>query len=300
MIKIQNWIIKSATDISTEIKYDLAFTHSETYDDRDSWSEKFIQNVSKKITKIKYHPNEVSLEIDNNFIAIKDIQKYKIEEEKILIDATSLSLPEIIHIFGIMNNKSKSFDIIYVQPSDYKKKDVKEIDKSISFDLSDDGIGIQQLPPFVGYTENSEMLISIGFEGHRIGSLINTEEYKKDNAICLIGIPAFKLGWESKSLSNNHKQLIDLKKNLSCRFRLSGANDPLRTYELIDNVYNSLKYEKKNLCLAPFGTKPSTIAAALFAVNNKGVIVTYDFVQKKPKRSDGTDLVHIWTCHHNQ
>lgn len=299
MIKIQDWIIKPANDISIEKRYDVAITHAETYDDRDSWSEKFIQKTSDKISKIKYHPNEVSLEIDNKLIAIKDISTHKIQEERILIDATSLSLPEIIHIFEIMNNDSKSFDIIYVQPSNYKKKESKDIDKSMSFDLSDDGIGIQQLPPYIGYTENSEMFISIGFEGHRIGALINTDEYKKDNAICLIGVPAFKLGWEIKSLSNNHKQLVDLKKNLSCRFRFSGANDPLKTYELIDNVYSSLKYEKRNLCLAPFGTKPSTIAAALFAVNNKGVIVTYDFVQKKPKRSDGTDLVHIWTCQHS-
>lgn len=139
------------------------------------------------------------------------------------------------------------------------------------------------------------MMMFLGFEGHRIGSLLQTEELNTDNAICLLGIPGYKLGWEKTTLENNYKQLEVLKNNKNTSFEFAAANDPLKTYDLINVSYKALEYERRNLCLAPFGTKPATLAAAQFAVNHAGIILLYDFVNKKARRSLGTDLVHTWS-----
>jgi hypothetical protein len=111
---------------------------------------------------------------------------------------------------------------------------------------------------------------------------------------CIIGSPPFKFGWGNTTLSNNYKQIEEMNHGSSLRFKFAGANDPVKTYEVINQVYESAKYEHNSICLAPLGTKPSAIAAAQFAVNNTNVVVIYDYVEKKNKRSSGTDAVHLW------
>ena len=88
------------------------------------------------------------------------------------------------------------------------------MDKIKSYDLSDDGLGIQQVPPYVGFSDNSRLFFFLGFEGHRFGALINSDEFDTSNVTCLIGSPPFKLGWENKTLSNNYKQLLEISANL--------------------------------------------------------------------------------------
>jgi hypothetical protein len=301
LIEIQDWQTQTASDIdlhSVAQRYALTFTCSESYDERGDWVDKFIQKISKSVKLVSYCPDEVSLTIDGLAFGIKNLDSYVIPEGRCLIDATSLALPELIHLFSIFNKQCRGFDVLYVQPNRYNEKKEKDIDTITSFDLSEDGLGIQQLPPYIGFSSKSTMLIFLGFEGHRVGSLLYSDEFRPVNATCLIGIPAFKIGWESKTLSNNYKQIYELRNNLDGSFKFAGANDPLKTYEEISLVYSSLKYQRKNLCLAPFGTKPAAIAAAQFAINNEGIIVTYDFVKKKKRRSDGADIVHTWSFEH--
>lgn len=298
MISILNWQSEIANEIdfsSLKKTYDVTYTLEKKTDEREDWVDSYINKISKRITSVRYDPVEVILHIDNEEIKIREIIKYPIAYKKILVDATSLTLPELTYLFSIFDNNRKNFDVIYAQPNEYSSKKQVGIEKIKTFDLSDDGIGIQQLPLFIGRTHNSTMMMFLGFEGHRIGSLLQTEELNTDNAICLLGIPGYKLGWEKTTLENNYKQLEVLKNNKNASFEFAAANDPLKTYDLINVSYKALEYERRNLCLAPFGTKPATLAAAQFAVNHAGIILLYDFVNKKARRSLGTDLVHTWS-----
>lgn len=301
MISILDW--KSAIANEIELKdlkkiYDVTYILEAIKDEREDWVYSYVKKISKNISRVIYDPIEVILTIDMEQIKIQNLNKYTVPKGKILIDATSLSLPELTYLFSLLNYNKKDFDVIYAQPNEYSGKTEGGVENIKTFDLSDDGIGIQQLPLFIGYTNDSTMMIFLGFEGHRVGSLLQTEELNTDNAICLLGMPAYKLGWEKTTLENNYKQLEILKNNKNAIFDFAGANDPLKTYELINDNYKALKYDKRTLCLAPFGTKPATVAVAQFAVNNIGVILLYDFVDKKPRRSLGTDLVHTWSFRH--
>lgn len=301
MINMKNWksMVANTIELANLNKiYDLTFTAKSRKDEREDWTNSYINSVSKDVLGVNYDPIEVILEIESDKISLHELSNYTLPRGEILIDATSLALPELIYLFMIMNYRNKDFDVIYVQPNSYSSIKESGVDSINTFELSDDGIGIQQLPPFIGLTENSTMMIFLGFEGHRVGTLLQTEELNTDNAICLLGIPAYKLGWEKNTLSNNYKQLEMLKNNKSASFQFSAANDPLKTYETIKLNHTALSYEKKRICLAPLGTKPATIAAAQFATNNQNTIVIYDFVKRKERRSLGTDLVHLWgyTC----
>ncbi|EGY53244.1 hypothetical protein [Neisseria shayeganii] len=299
-LQIEDWNIQHTKDISSHLTkniYDVVYICSDLYDHRDSWSRSYFNKIAKKIIEVKYNPNDIQIEIDSENFKIVDLCKYEIPSGKILIDSTSLSLVELIHLFQICKIKNKQFDIIYVQPSEYK-----EIDQSVSsykidklYDLSDDGLGMQQVPPFVGPISNAYILVNLGFEGHRIGSLINSDVFQIDEEskfYCFMGIPAFKFGWENEVISTNYAQLSKIKERIT--FYYSGANDPIKLYDLIESIYSSAEYERRNLCLVPLGTKPSTIAFALFAINHPRILLMYDFVKKKTSRSKGAELVHIW------
>lgn len=301
MIDITNWVMNRTDEINIDnsVKvYDITFTCPESYDDRGSWSDQYISNISKNIFRVSYNAENYSLLINDDEVKIGAIKDYTLSEGKFLVDATSLSFPEIVHIFTILNHNKSDFDLIYVQPDGYTENNNNNSERVNTFELSDDGIGIRQIPPFVGIIDNSVMFITLGFEGHRLGSLINSEEYNIKDIHCLIGNPPFKIGWENNTLSNNYKNLDLIRKGMDASFCYAGANDPIKTYEIIEKIYISSDYEKKKLCLVPFGTKPSAIAIAQFAVNNSGVVIIYDFVKKKRNRSSGIDLLHTWSFTH--
>lgn len=298
MINVQTWrteFVNEAIQNPKTKTYDLTYTDIDKYDDRSDWSLNYISKYSNEIITVSYCPQTVSLIINNNKYGIRKLSEYNLPKGKILIDATTLALPEILHLFHLLNDKKRSFDVIYVQPTSYTELKTLGIDKIKSFDLSDDGLGIQQVPPYIGYSAHSMLFFFLGFEGHRLGSIINSDEFDTRNITCLLGTPPFKLGWENRTLSNNYKQFTEISSSSNTRFKFAGANDPIQTYEIINQVYQSACYEKRNLCLAPFGTKPAAIAAAQFAVNNKNVVMLYDYVKKKNKRSTGQDLIHTWS-----
>jgi hypothetical protein len=298
MIHVQSWRTELANEVklnSTSKTYDFTYTDIDKYDDRSDWTFNYVSNISKEIITVSYCPKTVSLTINNNKYGIRKLSEYALPKGNILIDATTLALPEILHLFHLLNDKKRSFDVIYVQPTGYTESKSVGVDKIKSFDLSDDGLGIQQVPPYIGYSANSMLFFFLGFEGHRFGAIINSDEFDTRNITCLLGTPPFKLGWENRTLSNNYKQLADISSSSNARFKFAGANDPIQTYEVINQVYQSAIYEKRNLCLAPFGTKPAAIAAAQFAVNNNNVVMLYDYVKKKNKRSSGQDLIHTWS-----
>lgn len=301
MIEMKNWKTVIANDVKlSELhkKYELTFTCISKKDDREGWVNSYINTVSKNVIGVSYDPIEIIINIGNESFAVGDLSKYSLPEGNILVDATSLALPELIYLFMIFKFNTKEFDVIYAQPNYYSSSKLEGVDSIRTFELSDDGFGIQQLPPFVGLTEKSTMMIFLGFEGHRVGALLQTEELNTFDSTCLLGIPAFKLGWEKLTLANNYKQLDVLRSNKNASFTFAGANDPFKVYELIEQNYHAQEYEEKRLCLAPLGTKPATIAAAQFAANFEKTIVLYDFVQKRERRSLGTDLVHFWEYMH--
>lgn len=298
MIEIYDWrkSVGSEIDKSKLVElYDIAFTSCENLDDRSDWSVEYLKKISKSIVTVEYSHSNISLKFDDVTVPFKEIKSVSYVGKRILIDSTSLSFPEILHLFSIFERDNQKFDVIYVQPESYKKdSEEKYINDVETFSLSDDGIGPKQLQPFVNYSNDIFLTVCLGFEGHRFGALIQSEEYRISELNYVIGVPAFKPGWENKCLSNNYKMMMDVSAGTNTNYKIAPANDPISIYDSIDRAYISSQYLGKTFFLAPFGTKPAAVAAANFAVNKKKLVVIYDFVKKKKQRSSGTDLVHLW------
>ncbi len=295
---ITDWNYCEAVSLFSEIPkgyYDIALSHVHAIDDREDMMSELVEHASKESINVSYVHERSYLSLNNENIPLRKLSTIGFPGKKVLVDATRLSVPELLHVFCILKDSRAQFDVLYVQPEKYKKKGAQGNTKSgteESYDLSNDGAGVQQLPPFVSCVTDVSLVANLGFEGHRLGSVLQSEQYPLNSLTCLLGTPAFKAGWENITLKNNISIVSELSSNV--RVKIAGANDPIRTHAMIKEVYEGSNYEDKKLCLVPIGTKPMSIASAWFAADHRDVIVVHDFVEKRQKRSSGTDTAHLW------
>lgn len=215
-----------------------------------------------------------------------------------LIDATTLNYPELQLIFHTLSDLSQPFDVIYVEPDDYRERDdIDAISGQQKFDLSDDGPGLEQLWPFVGTTQsNCTNIISMGFEGHRVVSLLSSDQLSEpglESVRLIVGVPAYRAGFDLDSLRQNSEALRLVECADDRELTFVAANNAFEMYQQLNKIAKA-KDERWSFNLVPFGTKPSAIAMAWFATkNHRSSIVTYDFVSKKKGRSTGVGRTHF-------
>jgi len=296
-VKIRSWYSSSLNllDETRFSSYDRVFTSSVKLDERTDYIHEIFHRHGVSLSYVRYDFDSASIIIDGRSFGVMNFDSFDFNLERVAIDVTSLSFPEILHLLRIFNFRAKSFDLIYIQPSEYSQDEsIKNFDRPYTSALSDDGVGLYQLPPYIGYSDNLVTFCFLGWEGHRLGAFLNSDEFYTPELNCLVGVPPFKFGWENKTFSNNYRYLAEYYRSGVLKFVYAGANDPIYTYNLIDIKYRSSRYERKNLCLIPFGTKPAAVSVAMFAINNPSVVLLYDFVEKKKHRTSGKDIVNVW------
>ena len=105
----------------------------------------------------------------------------------------------------------------------------------------------------------------------------------------VFGIPAFQPGWELNSIVP-HLELIE-----NCNVQYCAANDPSSAYDALEVTRTSLSIGNR-MFVAPIGTKPCGVAAAIFAsVYPNQVGLLYDHRKKKEKRSKGVSVWHRYS-----
>jgi hypothetical protein len=219
-----------------------------------------------------------------------------------LIDATSLAYPEIQYLLYWLHSIDCPFDLIYVEPEHYQPDKNKQASE-YKYALSDDGRGLLQLPPFIGTTQDQTInVISIGFEGHRVAGVLNNDQLQDpgfDDVRVVIGIPAFKAGFDQISLKCNSMALKQIQKLPRREVTFVAPNNPYSMILFLEELNRSIEtssegYPLKNINLVPFGTKPAAIGMAWFAVKHQeNSIVTYDHVKKLAGRSSGVGKIHF-------
>ena len=293
MIELNSWYQYECESVPDFEIYDIAIVGKGNEDDRISWTHDHLSKIAKKIITVSFSYDRLEIDLDDLNHSLDDFMKINIQANSVVVDSTSLALPELIHIFGMLNHNLINFDTIYVQPKTYAANPQESLHQPLTFNLSEDGLGIRQVPPFIGVAGDSRVFIFLGWEGHRLGSLINMDELNSNNVSLHFGIPPFETGWENITLANNVEH-FDRVNRSSTLYEFSGANDPVETYKLLSKVHEAELAEKKSLCIAPFGTKPGAVATAYYATNNPKVIIYYDFVKNTTKRCTGSDIFHIW------
>lgn len=284
-MKLIDWQFIEPNTESNNTQYDMALIGNGD-DERSIWISNYCNKNAKKIIKIYFNNNNFTFECNNISYNYLDFSSLFNNINSIIIDATTLEIPELTYSIFLSNNNNLILDIIYVEPNSYHKNN-----ETGEYDLSQDGVGISLLPKFNFPTHNARILVALGFEGHRFGGLLQSEEYENAKFTGILGVPGFKVGMEKDCLIANSEQI----KDSSAKFKIAGANDLLNNYKIIKTIYSASSMDKSSLICAPFGTKPVAIAMIWFAIKNKNVSIVYDFVKKNRRRTIGINKIHLWS-----
>ncbi|MBL4297890.1 hypothetical protein H8F06_21665 [Vibrio fluvialis] len=277
--------------------YQLIF-HGEIIDERTSFVVEKISSLRNDVChKVKWDNISKKMIHDEHSLSLPDFRSRfeNFDLSKILLDSTSLDFPELVYILDLFKNKNIDIDVVYLEPSEYLKKhsDIGEY----NFDLTCKQQNFSGLPEFSVHTGNHSvsLVAPLGFEPMRLGQLINSDEGKTYDSISgMVAIPAYKPGWENRSIKSNLRHFSN---TLSPELLLYPSANPYQIYKQMDSIAHAFP----QLLLAPLGTKPSTLAIALYMVNNfpnntrkSYVSAVYDFPEKTSGRTKGIGKVYLY------
>ncbi len=225
-------------------------------------------------------------------------EKYKIHRSNICIDITSM--PHIL-IFSltkifVKEVKPRNLFATYTEPKFYKKKIKERLDTCMDdedYDLYEEILGLNY--NVNGFSRRKRLdddllVASLGFERQRLLALYDRIE-PKGGLIPIVGFPSFKPGWNITAINMNYKVIEDARAEgyiKSCE-----SSSPFGIYSCLKEIY-SKKSDDYNILVAPFGTRPNCLGAAIFALRHKDCQLIYDFPIEKNFRSEGADSTYFY------
>lgn len=304
-MKLVDWKVardsEEANTFLDDVRYEITLTGSDLdLDERSKWIKESVEKVSSQRLVTRFSFPEAEISFGDDKARVFEIENLSLPSGNILLDATSLSFPEILYSFLWAKTSGRGLDVLYAEPSAYTSSEKDDGDiLSRRFELSEDGPGVNFLPRFTARTPNSRLVVALGFEGHRVGALLESDEFQNPRFTGLFGIPPFVPGWERVTFKENSKQMERALKQLDGEFKIAGANDPYNNFKILTQCHaaeegRGAMHPSRRLLLAPFGTKPVAVSMAWFAVMQEDVGVIYDFLKKKRKRTQGIGKIHVW------
>jgi len=282
-------------NLGQNLIWDIGF-FGRALDERGNTATTFVTERCSKVMTIHYDAENMGLEIDGEVIDVDDLESAFefIKEKNLIIEATTLSFPEILLLLKHIKEHALGITIIYLEPNSYSRKRFEPVIDRREYELSKEYLGYIPIPGFSGsFSEeikNTAIFIS-GFESERIYRGIEDNQINPRNCILVFGVPAFQAGWEMSSFANNIRVIKE--QNISGGIHFAGANNPGSVLKLLNEIHGSLQ-EDEELNIVPVGPKPASIAAALFAVDREKVNVLFDHPIKKEQRTKEVKKWHLF------
>lgn len=244
-------------------------------------TEKLIYNLYSCIDCREIEQGEKSLIPDLETL----LKKIKISSCKVCVDITGLKQGILFLLIKLLTTQHKPSQLFaaYTEPTEYTKRSFSIYD-SEEFDLYDKIIGITKaVPGFVKRRGSKKPLLvaPIGFDSQRLQSI--NENLKPEKIIPIVGFPSFMPGWNITAIKMNYYVL----KNTQCYDYIESceAASPFAIYNVLKEIYNQY-IERYDIYIAPLGTRPHSLGAALFASIMPSCYLIYDFPIEKKFRSN--------------
>ncbi|WP_156483673.1 hypothetical protein [Azotobacter vinelandii] len=267
-------------------------------DDRSRYSVDFLKRQCVKTISLQYRKESLDLLVNDEVLECHELSDYfgGMNLSSILLDSTSLDIPELsLALKALHKISGLKVVIVYVEPGEYASGAGKTLDHE-EFALSDEisgfeGTGIPTISMPVDSELSRRFIFFVGFEGGRLQNAIETYDISSDEARIYFGLPAFRPGWEVKSIRRNLQALND--QSFSSRIgycSASSCTDALRSlYKAMASGDGVINY------IVPLGTKPNSIAAILLMLENPdSTRLLYDQPHKRSERSRGVGRRHYY------
>lgn len=279
--------------------FDMAFFGREDLDDRSKFSAPQSRSLARRSALVSYNPLTFELTVDGDVFRADDLEDLpnKHPASSIVIDATTMEFPEIaliLRAYRRMSHKPPRCVFIYTEPEEYVRRPSGDAPAvGSAFDLTLEFRAKNAIPtftPMLSGTNKAHLVAFLGFEGARLSRILGDDDGTFYTEVTVVfGIPPFQTNWDMHAFMANSR-LIE-QHNPSVRF--SGANDPRGAYLLLKEVHQGLRASGCNrLAVAPFGTKPAAIGAALYCVDTDALRTVYDHPERKAGRTRGVHRTH--------
>jgi len=206
-----------------------------------------------------------------------DLHQIDINNKNLLIDITSLKHPFLFYLLLLIKRdfQPKKLLITYTEPEKYVQEG-KEDNARQKFDLTEKFCMVNSLPGFArvsDYNKERILIAIMGFEGNRFSKAFEDVNPSDRKTYAIVGFPSFQPSWQYYVYSQNQYPLEQSKAFSS--IRRSTANEPFGVYNILNDIKN--QNNGFELVVAPIGTKPHSLGACMFAIDNEDVQIYYDF-----------------------
>jgi hypothetical protein len=214
------------------------------------------------------------------------LRNKRFQGAKVCVDITTLKqgILFLLTKLFITEIKPARFFAAYTEPKNYKKKSQFDIGETEEFDLYDKIIGSSHgVPGFIKQQSLRDILLlaPMGFASQRLQTIY--ENLKPKRMIPIVGFPSFVPGWNITAIKMNYMVL----KSADCcdMVKPCEAASPFELYELLNEEFHR-NNQFFDIYIAPLGTRPHCLGAAIFVAKNPSTYLIYDFPVEKKYRSE--------------
>jgi hypothetical protein len=250
----------------------------------DEWRCNIIQletnSDSSRINVIYKKGKENPISFEAEFlVGLKSFLTAIHDDLKIIcVDISGLQHTVLMYLCKLIirDIKPMQFFATYTEPKNYLSKSHLG-----DYLLSKELLGLRSVPGFTLREKTPIYLLAfLGFEGNRLIKII--EEKEIETLIPIIGFPSYQPEWQTCSLRNCIRAIerVQGSNNIhKCR-----ADSVFDAYDLISKAKPT---SKEIYALAPLGTRPHTVACAIYATKYPETMIIYDHPIEVKPRSEG-------------
>lgn len=272
-------------------------------DDRGEAVNTELASKAKRVVRLSFCDQK--LVVDGQDSSAKKLAGMLNAKSIVRIESTTLGLAEILRVLqAVKEAKISELEFCYVEPKEYSNHQsmVDGILSPREFELTTNNVfsGLQGFNNEFREDQKASHVFFLGYESSRLQQALEQRgEFPASgyHRYFVIGVPAFSPGWETNVLANHVTILERLGESSAIRY--CAANSISEAYLLLWDLYRSIGSEESIFWVSPFGTKPHTVATALFLLETKGSLANsslfYDHPVRTGKRSKEVSKFHFVT-----
>ena len=276
--------------------WDLAIV-GKPIDDRGNAAVAFLNDHTQLTVELRYQADDLQITLNGTATDEGQIERILIAHKKkrIILESTTLGFAEVFLCCRTAYYLDiKEFSFLYVEPENYSRPRKKQILHKRDFQLSGTVSGFSAIPGGAMIIDDRApptAVFFLGYEERRLDRALDEFSFRTDKCSVVFGVPAFQPGWEMDAFANNIRVIEG--NNIRGTLHFCGAENPRSAYEAITEVHQTVAASDR-LVLAPIGTKPHGIGAAVYAAKHPEVGILYDHPERHPGRSTDTFNWHLY------
>lgn len=214
------------------------------------------------------------------------LRHYRVDEKKIVLDMSSLDHVLIMFLTKqlITQVVPRTFFASYIRPKQYSQQT-----GTIGFSLCEKVLAVNSVPGFTKRESGNQTLCSfLGFEGVRLKNILESV-HNIEKFIPVVAFPSGAPQWYNVTMWNSMDILQGESGDYAIRKCFSES-----VFEAVNLLQQNI-YSEDKVVLAPLGTRPHSMACAIFACKHLNTRIIYDYVIESEHRAK--DIANITIYH---